>query len=176
MLLVVTTGSPSIRTAGRDEIIMMRLRAIAQTMLTVLAGCAATAALFTGGMLLQNALGIRWGHWNYQASSLLVIFVAFVPLGFSMYLVTRRRSRTFFKTLALSAIPLFLIAVVLHNLIFGLTGVEEMMFFLLGVAVAPVMLWLGVIGLVAGPVTGWWRHLRGGHGRHGGGPAVQGVA
>jgi hypothetical protein len=49
---------------------------------------------------------------------------------------------------AIAAVPLALMGALLHNLVYGLTGAEEPVFFLLALAVAPAMLIGGLLGLM----------------------------
>lgn len=50
--------------------------------------------------------------------------------------------------LAAFAVALFVVSVVLHNLVSGLLGVEEPVFFLLAVVVAPLLFVAGVAGSI----------------------------
>ena len=50
--------------------------------------------------------------------------------------------------IALAAIPLFVVSVLLHNVISGLTGIEEPVFFLLAVIVAPALLLGGTLAAI----------------------------
>lgn len=51
-----------------------------------------------------------------------------------------------FAFLAAFAVALFMVSVVLHNLVSGLLGIEEPVFFLLAVVVAPLLFVAGVAG------------------------------
>jgi len=59
---------------------------------------------------------------------------------------------------AMAALPLFVAGVVLHNLVFGLVGVEEGVFFLLALLGAPAMF----AGGLAAAAHAAWRTPRGG--------------
>ncbi|MFC1511213.1 hypothetical protein ACFL5U_02360 [Candidatus Margulisiibacteriota bacterium] len=59
-----------------------------------------------------------------------------------------RKIKLTFPILIATSILLFLVSVLLHNLIYGLFGVEEAFFFIIAVFVCPVGFLVGVVGFV----------------------------
>jgi hypothetical protein len=81
------------------------------------------------------------------------VMLAGIALGFSLTvwgLLTLTRSSRWERPgkLALGAVGLFVVGIVGHNVFVALTGIEEAVFFLLGVWIAPALLIAAVVRMV----------------------------
>ncbi|HZP57548.1 MAG TPA: hypothetical protein VFC53_08320 [Dehalococcoidia bacterium] len=120
---------------------MLRPLAVAAALVSLAAAC------FAAGVAVIAALGLD--GWRGVVATWAVILVALAPVAAGIVLAARRIDRRWSLRMVLAGIVLFAAAVVLHNVISGLTGVEEPVFFALAVLVAPLVLLTGLAGLLA---------------------------
>jgi hypothetical protein len=120
----------------------------------------ATALYGAGGALLL-VLAFTPGFWTNQGEPTPwwypVAFVAMPALtaAATTALTWGARPKTY-RRLLIAAVAVFVVAAVLHNLMYGLSGVEEPVFLLLAIWGAPALLVAGLVGLVRTGVRGFW--------------------
>ncbi len=59
-----------------------------------------------------------------------------------------KAGRRAYARLAAAAVPLFIVSVVAHNVFYGVTNIEEPVFLITGIIVAPALLLAGAVGFV----------------------------
>lgn len=84
-----------------------------------------------------------------------------LPLFIAGVLTAMKDARLLtFVLMAAVAFPLFVVAVVAHNLVYGLTDVEEPVFFLIAVLGAPALLVAGLAGIVRLAACDLWARFQ----------------
>ncbi len=136
---------------------------------------ALAAALFgtTGALLLTLALTPDF--WTNQGEPTpwwhSVAFVAMPALvAAALTALTWGARPATYRRMLITAVLVFLVAAVLHNLIFGVTGVEEPVFLLLAIWGAPALLMAGLAGLVRAGIQRLMAHRHTGTGARRGAP------
>ena len=124
---------------------------------------AATLGAMAGALVL--ILLLTPGFWTGQPAAWWypVAFIA-VPALFAATVtaITWHARPATYGWILIGALLGFIAAAVVHNLVYGLTGVEEPVFLLLAIWGAPAVLVAGLVGLVRAGVHRLWvrRHPR----------------
>ncbi len=130
------------------------------------------AAMAAAGPLVMLAGGLVFATLSDRAGNGIatVGFAAGFPLCVAAvaFVLWTETAGTCLRVAAM-ALPLFVVFVVLHNLVYGLIGVEEGVFFLLALLVAPAML---VGGVVAAAHAARWHGPPAAHACAAGGPPL----